>query len=183
MQKFSNVYSNLAEKISKILGFIIGFWFFILMLALFWQVIARFFINASSSWTEELASYSLVWIVMVGIAIGIHELTIPKVEIVTNYLPERVQLILEVVVHILCCLLFIVFMVAGLQMADRMLPQKVASLKISVTVFYLSIPFGGFFDLFFSIEHILKGILKLNNKNDPTGLYSGPAVSGEVTEP
>ncbi|MGN0968984.1 MAG: TRAP transporter small permease [Oscillospiraceae bacterium] len=147
--------------VSKILGYLIGFWFFVLLLALFWQVIARFLVNASSSWTEELASYSLVWIVMIGIGIGVHELTIPKVEIFTNYLPKRAQDILEIIVHALCCLLFLVFAVKGIQMAEKMLPQKVASLKISVTYFYLAIPVGGIVDLFFSVEHILKGIVKL----------------------
>lgn len=169
MQKLSASYTKAADRVSEVLGYLIGGWFCVLLLVLFWQVIARFLINASSSWTEELASYSLVWIVMIGISIGVHELTIPKVEIFTNKLAPRAQTVLEVVVHALCCLLFLVFAVKGIQMAQKMLPQKVASLGVSVTYFYLAIPIGGIVDLFFSVEHILKGLAKLK---------SSPAAEG-----
>ena len=161
MKKISDTYSEIADKVASILGYIIGAWFFVLLVVLSWQIISRFAINASSSWTEELASYSLVWIVMIGIALGIHELSIPKVDIFTMKLPERARIRLEIFVNVLCCIFFIVLMVAGFRLSFKMMPQRLPALKISVIFFYLALPIGGTFDLFFSIDHILKDMVKL----------------------
>ena len=165
LKKIADGYEKVAAIVCKWLGYIIGVWFFILLLALTYQVVARFILNNSASWTEELASYSLVWIVMIGISIGIFEFAIPRVEVVINYLPAKVQVALELLVDCLCCVFFYIMIRYGFTMSIKMLPQRISSLHITVTYMYLSIPIGGVFNLFFTIGHILQNICKFKYHN------------------
>lgn len=180
MQAISNSYNKAAEKVCKVLGYVTGAWFFVLLVALSYQVAARFVLNSSASWTEELASYSLVWIVMLGIAIGVHEVALPKVEVLVVYLPQKVQIVLEIIVGLLCCIFFYVMITSGISMAHKMLPQRISSLGISVTWCYLSIPVGGVFDAFFTIEHILRNLIRLSESEDTPKLPGSSTTKGDV---
>ena len=42
-----------------------------MMLALFWQVFTRFVIKVPSTWTEEIARYTFIYMVMIGAALGV----------------------------------------------------------------------------------------------------------------
>lgn len=43
----------------------------ILVVDVLWQVFARFFLKDPSSWTEELATFLLIWVTLLGSAVAL----------------------------------------------------------------------------------------------------------------
>ncbi|NIX00358.1 MAG: TRAP transporter small permease subunit, partial [Phycisphaerae bacterium] len=44
----------------------------VLVIDVTWQVITRFVLKNPSSWTEELATYLLIWVGLLGAAVALH---------------------------------------------------------------------------------------------------------------
>ena len=65
-----------AMVLSLALGYspeVSQFWFLVvaMMLSLFWQVFTRFIIKVPATWTEEIARYTFIYMVMIGAALGV----------------------------------------------------------------------------------------------------------------
>jgi len=71
--------------------------FFILVL----QVVARFVLDVPFFWTEELARYLFVWVVLIGSSEAIRTRTHIGMELVPNLLGERHRLLLGIVMDVL----------------------------------------------------------------------------------
>ena len=53
-------------KIAEILIFIL---FAVLSVLVFWQVVNRYFLNQSLTWSEEIARYLMIWVALLGSAV------------------------------------------------------------------------------------------------------------------
>lgn len=69
----------------------------IMLFALFFQVIARFFLNAPLAWTEELAINLMPWLCYFGSSLAVREKAHLKVEIITNFLSEKGKIIFDII--------------------------------------------------------------------------------------
>jgi len=63
------------------------------------DVIARYVFNRPSMWTDEIVSYLLIAIVFLGLAENLRQGSHIRIDVVTNLLPPRARLILEVVAY------------------------------------------------------------------------------------
>ena len=60
-----------ANGISKVLEKLMIVLVVAMMLSLFWQVFTRFIIKVPATWTEEIARYTFIYMVMIGAALGV----------------------------------------------------------------------------------------------------------------
>lgn len=79
------------------------------------QVIARIILKDAIVWAEELARYAGIWFVMLSTAIAILRRSHMVIDLVTNLLPKRVQLILVALSD------FVIMFVSGYMCYSQML--------------------------------------------------------------
>ena len=68
---FKDTYNAVVNAIAKLLEKAMIVLVAAMMLSLFWQVFTRFVIKVPSTWTEEIARYTFIYLVMIGAALGV----------------------------------------------------------------------------------------------------------------
>ena len=66
-----NFFNAAVNNVAKVLEQLMMVLVVAMMLALFWQVFTRFVIKVPSTWTEEIARYTFIYMVMIGAALGV----------------------------------------------------------------------------------------------------------------
>ncbi|MCD0505405.1 TRAP transporter small permease [Bordetella petrii] len=108
----------------------------------FYQVIARFILQAPSDWSEVLTRALLIWTVLLGISLAFRHGAMISVELLHSLLQGRKRRLLEHLIAVICIgfLGFIAWI--GGHMTYRVRFQNVPSLDISISWIYLAIPVG-----------------------------------------
>jgi TRAP-type C4-dicarboxylate transport system permease small subunit len=117
-----------------------------------YQVFARFLLGFSPSWTEELALILMVWLAMLGSALGVRlndHISIEFVAASLRGLPKWLVFRSSEAVTAL----FGAFMIwQGWDLATRTLGQTFAVTKLPAGYMYFSIPVAGVFIVLYVIE-------------------------------
>lgn len=144
----------IKEKLDTFLEKVLIVIMIIMVVNVLWQVFSRFIISSPSSFTEELARYSLIWISVLGAAYVAGKKMHLAIDLLPTKLKGRNQIIVEVIIE-LCILFFgLAVMVIGgynLVYISFLLGQLSAAMQIPIGYVYLVIPISGLFMVFYSI--------------------------------
>ncbi len=143
---------------------VIGF----LVLDVLWGVFSRYVLNNQSPWTEELATMLLIWVSLLGAAIGFIRGSHLGVDYFVGKLSERKQVMGQIVVYLLIvCFASLAMIYGGIRLVvlTLRLGQVSPALQLKMGYVYLAVPISGFFILVFSIESIIKNVFTLLNKS------------------
>jgi len=66
-----NIYTSFVNAVAKVLEKLMIVLVTAMMLSLAWQVFTRFVIKQPSTWTEEIARYTFIYLVMIGASLGV----------------------------------------------------------------------------------------------------------------
>lgn len=153
------------NKVSKILEWIMIVIFALLVLDVLIQVISRYVLGESFSWTEEFARFALIWLTILGAAY----LNGTQEHLSMDFLYQKFsasnQKKVAVLIEILIFLFALVVMVIGglnLVYTTLHLEQLSGTLRIPLGYVYAILPFSGFLIMCFSVYHISR---IMNNKN------------------
>ena len=126
------------------------------------QVFSRFVLGDSSSITEELARFILIWIGLFGGAYGYHTNVHLGLDVVVKKMSHTPQLIAGMIAH-LCVLGFavIVMIYGGLSLVQLTLDpvQISAAMQIKMAYVYLSIPISGLLIVMFAITKLRESFM------------------------
>jgi TRAP-type C4-dicarboxylate transport system permease small subunit len=119
------------------------------------QVFARYVLNSSTVWSEELARYSIVWLTLLTLGVVIRRAEDIRVDFIDHYLTTR---LLRVGLAVFLKLLEISFMVVLVVSAVRLLPaahsQMITGLQVPLSYVVWSFVIGPALTLPFLIERI-----------------------------
>lgn len=123
----------------------------------FYQVIARFVLQSPADWSEAWTRASLIWTVMLGIAIAFRQGAMLSVEVLHTMLKGPYKRYLEhiVLVIVIGFLGFLAWI--GIEMTQRVKFQTMPSLEVSISWVYISIPIGTILAIFGVIAHWSEG--------------------------
>lgn len=125
-----------------------------------WQVITRS-LGDPSTWAEEAARYSFVWLAMIASALVFSEKGHIAVDFLVRKQPPAGQKTTAVIAQLsIMALAILVFIWGGIRASSRAWSQQLSSLPFSVGMMYIVIPIAGVLILFYSILHtaqILRG--------------------------
>jgi TRAP-type C4-dicarboxylate transport system permease small subunit len=133
----------------------------LIVLDVTWQVFTRFVLRNSSSWTEEMARFLLIWIGLLGATYTLHTRMHLGIDILTYKLTGTKKKIIEVVVYSLVALFALIVMVIGgfkLMNMTFQLNQISASMGIKIGYIYFVIPLSGMLMIFYSMDFIVKAL-------------------------
>ncbi len=144
-------------------------WFLIFIISLMtinvlWQVFTRFVLQNPSSFTEELARYTLVWLGILGASYVAGQKMHLAIDLLSHKLHGKSKLYLEIFIQVSIFFFSLVVMVIGgyrLVLITLSLNQISAALQVPLGYVYLVVPVSGALILFYSSYFIIEAIKKL----------------------
>ncbi|TAK82013.1 MAG: TRAP transporter small permease [Betaproteobacteria bacterium] len=107
------------------------------------QVIFRYGIESSLTWSEEVARYSFIWSIFIGTSVAARRNQHIVVDIFVKAMPSYLQRWLGVANLAVCIAFFSLFVYVSILLVQNAIPQKSSSLEISIAWVYLSAVLGG----------------------------------------
>jgi len=130
------------------------------------QVIARYTgLIPVYLWTEELATFIFVWVVMIGSAIAVWEGSHFDVQVIPDSANPFILLIQRSIVHILVGTFGLLFAWYGIDYAKFGAIQHSVMMNANLLIIHITVPFAGLLWGIFSIFHLVEAIKQyLTNK-------------------
>ncbi|MBO2543182.1 TRAP transporter small permease [Salegentibacter sp. BDJ18] len=144
--------------LDKILGSLLVFLMAGMVTAVSWQVFSRYILQASSSFTEEIARYLLIWIGILGAAYIAGQQQHLSIDILAPKLSEKNRIKLRMGINlliILFCLLVLVIGGSNLVYLNYLLGQTSAALNIPLGAVYTVIPISGVLVIIYKVNELL----------------------------
>jgi TRAP-type transport system small permease protein len=169
MRRLINGYYNL---LTVLLGISVA----LLVLPVTLQMIARFTaLIPSWIWTEEMARFLFIWMVMLGAMIGVRDGTHFDVDIWPQLAP-RSNAIFRIVSTVLILVFALVFVWYGIKFVQFGWNQSSELADMPMTFIFIAWPLTGFTWLLFGGERILASIRFLYSGNAPDDLLRAREV-------
>lgn len=131
------------SKLNSIVRFIVIILLGVMVVAVFLQVLFRFFLDQPLAWTEELARYVLIWITFLGSAYAMAIKAHIGTEYIQKYLSPLLNKVLLGVAAVLSILFFLVMVQQGYLLSARSMTQTSPTLLVPMGYVYMVIPISG----------------------------------------
>ena len=139
------IIERLLEGLCQLLRILVGLLIAALIVPVFMQVLARYTgIIPTYLWTEELAKFILIWIVMIGSMIAVWEGTHFDVRVIPDAKTPLGTLIQKGFVLLMICIFALLFARFGIDYAKFGSIQSSVMMQVNLLWIYLSVPLAGF---------------------------------------
>jgi TRAP-type C4-dicarboxylate transport system permease small subunit len=131
----------------------------VLVLDVVWQVVARFVLRSPCTWSEELARMLLIWVALLGAAVGFTRQAHLGIDYLVLKLRPRSKAAVELFVYLLVAFFAGEVMIRGgvrIVWATLEAQQVSASLGVRMGYVYLALPLSGALMLLYGVEMALK---------------------------
>jgi TRAP-type C4-dicarboxylate transport system permease small subunit len=145
----------MRAKIDTILEKLVLAVLLIMLISVIWQVFSRFVLQAPSTITDEISSFSLIWLGLLGAAYA----TGKHLHLAIDLIPENVvakrQNFYDGIVYLSVCFFALTVMVIGgirLCQLSFQFEQTSATLEIPLGFIYLVVPVSGILICYYSLH-------------------------------
>lgn len=139
----------------------------VMVVVIFMQVVMRTFDN-SLSWSEELARFSFIWLVYIGISLGVKRQRHIKIDIMLHLLKEKGRIILTIFANLLFLAFAILTIIYGYSIGEKLLAfgQQSPALHIPMGLVYMATPVGMSLTAIRLIQNLVKDFAALFGPKD-----------------
>ena len=127
----------------------------LLISAVLYQVVGRYVFNDSPTWAESGAVLLVLYVTMLGMAVGVRDAGHIGLESLLVLAPENVRLKMELLIQALVLLFGVVMAYNCGLLAQSVWAYKIPTLGISEAFKYIPPAMAGALVALFSIEHII----------------------------
>ncbi|CAG2132195.1 hypothetical protein LMG19282_00563 [Cupriavidus campinensis] len=127
----------------------------LLVIAVLTQVFGRYVLNDTPTWAETIAMLLVLYVTMLGTAVGVRDAGHIGLESLLVLLPERIRTRIELLIHVLVGTFGAVMAYNCALLALSVADYKLPTLGISEGWRYLPPVIAGALIVLFSIEHII----------------------------
>jgi TRAP-type C4-dicarboxylate transport system permease small subunit len=145
--------SKFIRVLENVVGLILG----VMAMLVIYQVLARYVLGDPPSWTEELARYLQVWLVLLAAPICLYRGMHLAVDYLTPKLPPTPQRFVRTGIHLLVGCFCLVFTFFGIKLMKVAALQVSPALRISMIWPYLAIPVSGLAMIGVTVMLLLRG--------------------------
>lgn len=129
--------------------------YYVLIVSVFLQVIARYILKISIMWTIDLALLSFSWLVFLSASYGVKENSHFVLDIIENLLPKKILQVVNIVVSLLIFIVIIFIIVEGYKYTQRSFFSWSSALGIRNAWIISSIPVSGILMLIYWVDNFL----------------------------
>ncbi len=131
----------------------------VMLIAVIWQVVSRYLLGAPSTLTDEIASFSLIWLGLFGAAYA----TGKEIHLAIDLIPAKTiqkspALFSGIVTISVIVFAFFVMVVGGARLCwvTYTLDQRSAALEVPLAFIYSAVPVSGLLIVYYSLDIFLK---------------------------
>ena len=131
----------------------------VMVITVSWQVITRYLLNSPSSYTEELATYLLIWISLLGAAYALRVRAHLGIDILVRRLGAQRRLQMRLAAYLIVIIFSLVALVFGgswLVYVTLDLNQLSAAFQVPIGYVYLVLPLSGLLMTYYSVVAMLE---------------------------
>ena len=121
----------------------------------FYQVVGRDVLNSSPTWTENLALVLILYVTLIGAAVGVRDAGHIGMDSLLVMLPDHLREKIEIVIHVLVAVFGIAMAYNGWILGASVGTVKIPNLGLPEVVRYVPLIASGVLIVSFSIEHII----------------------------
>lgn len=138
---------GLIDRLNILLTLVVGALLAVTAGAVLYQVIVRFVLTAagivvSAPWTEELARYSLIWMVFLGAGVGCRRAQMIALEFLVRRLPARIGVPIRYATIGLSLLFFVLLAWIGLPFVELGRTETSPVMNLDKSLVYWALPVG-----------------------------------------
>ena len=150
---------KLINKVDKLLLGFLMLLMILMVLDVSWQVITRYLAPKPSPFTEELASYFMMWIGVLGGAYAFRQKAHLGIDVLTQRFKGKTRIYMDMFIYIMVILFAVLVLIWGglrLVFIQLYLNQLSAALRIPVGYVYLVLPLTGILLVLYSLDFIFR---------------------------
>ncbi len=160
---------NALEFFCKGLRILLGVLMGALAVPVAMQVISRYTgLIPTYLWTEELATFIFVWIVMIGSMVAVWDGTHFDVRVLKDAASPLMRLVQNGVVHVGIMIFALLFLIYGFEYVAFGNNQRSVMMRANLAVTYVSVPIAGAVWLIFASYRLTEEIAAFRNRSVPT---------------
>ncbi|MBB4368241.1 TRAP-type C4-dicarboxylate transport system permease small subunit [Bradyrhizobium sp. cir1] len=127
----------------------------VIVTIVFYQVFGRYVLNSSPTWTENLALVLILYVTLIGAAVGVRDAGHIGMDSLLVMLPDHLREEIEIVIHVLVALFGIAMAYNGWILGASVGTVKIPNLGLPEVIRYVPLIASGILTVSFSIEHII----------------------------
>ena len=127
----------------------------VIVAIVFWQVFGRYVLNSSPTWTESLALVLVLYVTLIGAAVGVRDAGHIGMESLLVLLSERVRNRIELLIHALVIVFGAAMIYNGAVLGSSVWSYKIPNLGLPEAFRYVPLVVSGALIISFSIEHVM----------------------------
>jgi len=156
MKRIENILDSWMVPFRKINYCLIIFLFSIQVLIVFSQVIWRFVFDDPFSWSEELARYLQVWLIMLTSSVCIQKSKHLAIDYLTHKFSFKLQRLFKLISMVGITSYILVVIIFGIQFILVVGAQRTPALQIPIGYIYFAFPLAGIHMFFESLIVMIK---------------------------
>jgi TRAP-type C4-dicarboxylate transport system permease small subunit len=167
------VFRSIKKILDRSLELLVTVVVAVLVADVLWQVFTRFILKKPSTWTEELATFMLIWVSLLGAAVALSRGAHLGIDYFVGKLSLKTRLYTEVFVFLcVAAFSFCVMILGGVDLVTSTLQlnQMSPALGVKVGYVYLAVPISGFFLVLYSVIALVERLAELFKSRDSSDL-------------
>lgn len=164
MRKVYDLLKHIADSLAKIYIIISTCFFCVLIFSAFMQVFTRYVLNSSWPWTEELARYCFIWMIVTGAACGLHRGKLVTVTIVPDRLKGMSRKVLMSFIYLSVMAVSLVLFGTGIRMVMMVGSVPSVIMHLPMGYVHLALPIGGFLMTLACIVGLIETIFEFKDE-------------------
>jgi TRAP-type C4-dicarboxylate transport system permease small subunit len=164
MPSSSSSFAGLVRRINRLTEIVVIIQFAVMVAVVVAAVFARYVLNDSIVWAEELARYLFVWVSFLGGGLGVGTNIHVGVDSFVDRMPPRPKLVVQISTELMIVVFTAVLIWVGAQFTAFGMNSRALLLPISVGYVYLAAPVGCFVMLINVLVHLHRHVVALANK-------------------
>lgn len=128
---------------------------FAIVVVVAWQVFGRYVLNSSPTWAENLALVLILYVTLIGAAVGVRDAGHIGMDSILVLVPEMWRNRIELVIHVLVAIFGGFMAYNGYVLGASVAGYKLPNINLSEAVRYVPLVISGLLVMLFSLEHFV----------------------------
>lgn len=147
-----------SRFLTRLTTMVITSMFGVLVLLIFTQVVLRYVFSSSLLWVEELGRFMFMWLIWLGVTIGIMKKSHIGVDFFVNLLPAKCQRWVTVLSTVITGTFFLILSYWGFNFAMKNIVAQSTVLLIPMGYVYMILPVCSFICVVYCLQQIMEAL-------------------------
>jgi len=156
MKPLGHLVDSILALARRVVNGVVIVMFAAIVVVVFSQVVSRFVFNAPFSWSEELARYLQVWLILLTSAAVLRKGLHLAVDYAVHALPNRAKRFLRILNLGFIIFFLVVVLISGSMLIAATVSQRTPALQMPMWLVYLALPVGSLLMLLEAVALLLK---------------------------